>query len=70
MTGNATGKSRRVCRAKNTHVQSNHLAKAMEICKGFPPNEKKKNPGRKSGIPNGRDDLPAFGGHWESETAR
>lgn len=31
---------------------------------------KKKNPGKKSGIPNGRDDLTAFGGHWESETAR
>lgn len=30
----------------------------------------KKKSGRKSGIPNGRDDLPAFGGHWESETAR
>lgn len=23
-----------------------------------------KNPGKKSGTPNGRDDLPAFGGHW------
>lgn len=32
--------------------------------------KKKKKSGRKSGIPNGRDDLPAFGGHWESETAR
>lgn len=44
----------------------------MEICKGFPPTEKKKkkNPGGKCGIPNGRDDLPAFGGHSESETAR
>lgn len=43
----------------------------MEICKGFPANVKKKKIlAGKSGIPNGRDDLPAFGGHWESETAR
>lgn len=54
---------------KRTHVLDKTELLLMEICKGFPANEKK-NPGRKSGIPNGRDDLPAFGGHWESETAR
>lgn len=41
----------------------------MEMLRDFPPNEEKK-PGRKSGIPNGNDDLSAFGGHSESETAR
>lgn len=52
--------------------KNSHPAKAMEICRRFPANEEKKKKSwqKKSGIPNGRDDLPAFGGHWESETAR
>lgn len=32
--------------------------------------KKKKILAGKSGVPNGRDDLPSFRGHWELETAR
>lgn len=66
MTGNAAGTSRQVSRGKNTHTGLKHssLANGKSLKVSQQTNKKEKDPGRKSGIPNGRDDLPAFGGHW------